>query len=135
MGLCPYAAEWDGLSAALSVMELVDTTSTHVARARQVQRLLAERHRRGRKLPDLLIAAAAEEHGLTVMHYDADVDVIVGVTGQSAEWVVDRGPIDRVRAAGACVPTGRTARGAAAPDGPGCGPCREVNGGSVGVAG
>ena len=88
------AAEWDGLSAALSVMELVETTSTHVARARQVQRLLAERHLRGRKVPDLLIAAAAEEHGLTVMHYDADFDVIAGVTGQSAEWVVDRGSID-----------------------------------------
>lgn len=88
------AAEWDGLLAALSVMELVESTSTHVARARQVQRLLAERHLRGRKVPDLLIAAAAEEHGLTVMHYDADFDVIAGVTGQSVEWVVTRGSID-----------------------------------------
>ena len=47
-----HAAEWDGPSAALSVTELVETTSTHVARARQVQRLLAGHHLRGRKVPD-----------------------------------------------------------------------------------
>lgn len=88
------AAEWDGLITALSVMELIESTAAHVARARQVQRLLAERRLRGRKVPDLLIAAAAEEHGLIVMHYDADFDVISGLTGQPAEWVVNRGSID-----------------------------------------
>ena len=44
----------------LSVFELVETTADHVRRARQVQRLLASRSQRGRKIPDLLIAAAAE---------------------------------------------------------------------------
>ena len=88
------AAEWDGLISALSVMELVESTAAHVARSRQVQRLLAERRLRGRKVPDLLIAAAAEELGLIVLHYDADFDVISGVTGQPAEWVVARGSID-----------------------------------------
>ncbi len=89
-----HAAEWDGPSAALSVTELVETTSTHVARARQVQRLLAGHHLRGRKVPDPLIAAAAEDDGLTVLHHDAGSDVTAGVTGQSAERVVDRGSID-----------------------------------------
>jgi len=37
------------------------------------------------------IAAAAEEHGLTVVHYDADFDLIASVTGQRCEWLVPAG--------------------------------------------
>ncbi len=79
---------------ALSVFELVETTALHMRRARQVQRLLAAGHQRGRKVPDLLIAAAAEERNLTVLHYDADFDRIAAATGQSSEWVVPPGTID-----------------------------------------
>jgi predicted nucleic acid-binding protein len=88
------AAEWDEIAEDLAVFELVETTAEHVRRARQVQRLLAARHQRGRKVPDLLVAAAAEADGLTVMHYDADFDRIAAVTGQSCEWVVPAGEID-----------------------------------------
>lgn len=88
------AAEWDELMTAVSVLELIESTAAHVARARQVQRMLAERRLRGRKVPDLLIASAAEERGLTVLHYDADFDVISSVTRQPVEWVVARGSID-----------------------------------------
>lgn len=88
------AGEWDKLVGALGVFELVETTAAHVRRARQVQRLLADRHQRGRKIPDLLVAAAAEEHGLTVVHYDADFDRIAAVTGQTCRWVVPPGTID-----------------------------------------
>jgi predicted nucleic acid-binding protein len=88
------AAEWDEITEDLAVFELVETTAEHVRRARQVQRLLAARHQRGRKVPDLLVAAAAEADGLTVMHYDADFDRIASVTGQSCEWVVPAGEID-----------------------------------------
>ena len=63
-------------------------------RAKQVQRLLAAKHQRGRKVPDLLIAAAAEEEGLIVLHYDADFDRIAAVTGQRTEWVAPAGSID-----------------------------------------
>jgi len=87
-------AEWDRLAEALDAFALVETTADHVQRARQVQRLLAARHQRGRKVPDLLIAAAAESRGLTVVHYDADFDRIAAVTGQSCEWVVPAGSID-----------------------------------------
>jgi predicted nucleic acid-binding protein len=59
-----------------------------------VQRLLASKHQRGRKIPDLLIAAAAEGEGLVVLHYDADFDRIAAVTGQRSEWVVPAGSID-----------------------------------------
>jgi len=41
-----------------------------------------------------LIAAAAEENGLAVLHYDADFDLITRVTGQPCEWVVPAGTID-----------------------------------------
>jgi len=86
--------EWDQDLADLSVFDLVETTADHVRRARQVQRLLASRRQRGRKVPDLLIAAAAEDAGLTLLHYDADFDRIARVTGQDCQWVVPAGSID-----------------------------------------
>ncbi len=88
------AAEWDRLADAVGVFELVESTAGHVQRARQVQRLLAARHQRGRKVPGLLVAAAAEARNLTVLHYDADFDLIAAVTGQSCRWVVPAGSID-----------------------------------------
>ena len=88
------ADEWHRFVRALDAFELVETTAGHVRRARQVQRLLAAKHQRGRKVPDLLIAAAAEERNLTVLHYDADFDRIAAVTGQPSEWVVPAGTID-----------------------------------------
>lgn len=88
------AAEWDRLEEALRAFELVETTAEHVRRAKQVQRMLAAKHQRGRKVPDLLIAAAAESRSLIVLHYDADFDRIAAVTGQSCEWVVPAGSVD-----------------------------------------
>ncbi len=86
--------EWDRLLTALDTFVAVETTAAHVRRALQVQRLLAARSQRGRKIPDLLVAAAAEELGATVLHYDADFDVIASVTGQRCQWVVPAGRVD-----------------------------------------
>jgi predicted nucleic acid-binding protein len=86
--------EWDELLEALKIFELLDTTVDEFARAKHVQRLLATRSQRGRKIPDLLIAATAEAHGLTVLHYDQDFDQIAEATGQSAQWIVPRGTVD-----------------------------------------
>lgn len=88
------AREWDQDMADLSVFKLVETTAEHVQRARQVQRLLASRSQRGRKVPDLLIAAAAEQDHLVLLHYDSDFDLIAKVTGQRCQWVVPAGTID-----------------------------------------
>ena len=88
------AAEWDRLVGSLDAFVPVDTTAGHLRRAMQVQRLLASRHQRGRKIPDLLVAAAAEEIDVAVLHYDADFDHIARVTGQLCQWVVARGSID-----------------------------------------
>lgn len=70
------------------------TDGDHLRRAGQVQRMLAAKHQRGRKVPDLLIAAAAESRGPTVLHYDADFDLIASVTGQRCEWIVPAGSVD-----------------------------------------
>ena len=86
--------EWTQLAVALAAFPLIETEAAHLRRARQVQRLLASRGLRGRKIPDLLVAAAAEESGLAVLHYDADFDLIARVTGQPCEWVVPAGTID-----------------------------------------
>ncbi|MDA3642215.1 PIN domain nuclease [Mycobacterium xenopi] len=86
--------DWDRLIAALDAFEPLESTESHHRRALQVQRLLAQRSQRGRKIPDLLIAATGEEHGLTVLHYDADFDLISAVTGQPCQWVVPAGSVD-----------------------------------------
>ena len=88
------ANEWDRLVGALDAFEPVDTTAAHVTRALQVQRLLAARSQRGRKIPDLLVAAAAEALDLIVLHYDTDFELISSVTGQPCDWVVPAGTID-----------------------------------------
>ena len=88
------AAEWDELVGALDVFQLVETTAAHLQRARQIQRLLAADSQRGRKVPDLLVAAAAEEVGYAVLHYDSDFDLIASVTGQPCQWVVPAGSVD-----------------------------------------
>ena len=44
---------------------------------------------------DLLIAATAELHRRTVLHYDGNFDMIASLTGQPAEWVVPPGSADR----------------------------------------
>jgi len=42
---------------------------------------------------NLLIAAAAEVHGLPLVHYDRDLEAIHQVTGQPMEWVAPRGTL------------------------------------------
>jgi predicted nucleic acid-binding protein len=64
-------------------------------RAVEVQGLLADKgQHRAASIPDLVVAAAAERGGLTVLHYDADFELIATVTGQPTEWVVPRGSVD-----------------------------------------
>jgi predicted nucleic acid-binding protein len=86
--------EWSELTGVLGSFPLVSFTQSHFDRALQVQALLASRSQRGRKIPDLLVAAAAEEIGATVLHYDSDFDIISSVTGQPTEWVVPAGTVD-----------------------------------------
>jgi predicted nucleic acid-binding protein len=50
-------------------------------------------HQRSVKHSDLLIAAAAEAAGVTVLHYDEDYDRIAEITGQPTRWLAPRGTL------------------------------------------
>ena len=81
----PDPNAYEVLWTALHGQRWMDTTAAAMDRALAVHRMLAERgqHRHFR-LPDLIIAATAEGHGATVLHYDAGYDRIATVTGQPA---------------------------------------------------
>jgi predicted nucleic acid-binding protein len=90
------SGEWDILMGALAAFDAIETTAAHFVRALQVQRLLAERSQRsqrGRKIPELLVAAAAEALDLGVLHYGGDFDQIAAVTGQPCMWVLPAGSV------------------------------------------
>ncbi|MBA4866785.1 PIN domain nuclease [Streptomyces sp. PSKA54] len=64
-------------------------------RALEVQSLLiAKGNWKALSVADLIIAATAERHGVTVLHYDGDYDMIAEVTGQPTAWVVPAGTAD-----------------------------------------
>ena len=56
----------------------------------QVQALQKGYHR-ALSMADLLVAATAERHSATVLHYDGDYDMIAAITGQATRWVVPAG--------------------------------------------
>jgi predicted nucleic acid-binding protein len=41
----------------------------------------------------VLIAAAAEAAGVTVLHYDEDYDRIAEITGQPVRWLAPKGSL------------------------------------------
>lgn len=87
-------ALYDAAAAALREMARAPVGQDCVERALAVQAMLAERSQhRGVTLPDLLVAACAERSELTVLHYDADFELISSVTGQPTRWVVPRGSV------------------------------------------
>ncbi|WP_282202248.1 PIN domain nuclease [Kitasatospora fiedleri] len=64
-------------------------------RAKQVQQqALFRGNHRALSMADLLIAATAERHGVSVLHYDGDYDTISAITGQPTRWVVPAGTAD-----------------------------------------
>jgi len=70
----------------LSAMPVEYLTPAIEDRAVEVQAVLADRgQHRDPSIPDLVIAAAAELSGLTVLHLDKDFDLIADVTGQPVE--------------------------------------------------
>lgn len=70
----------------VSAMPVEYLTPAIEDRAVEVLTVLADRgQHRAPSVPDLIIAAAAELAGLTVLHCDKDFDLIASVTGQPAE--------------------------------------------------
>jgi len=64
---------------------------TEPRRAVEVQSELARRGQHRTSIPDVIIAATAAEHGLTILHYDSDYERLGEVSGARQEWIVPRG--------------------------------------------
>jgi predicted nucleic acid-binding protein len=70
----------------LSSMPVEYLTPAIEDRAVEILTVLADRgQHRAPSIPDLIIAAAAELAGLTVLHLDKDFDLIAEITGQPME--------------------------------------------------
>ncbi len=87
-------SEWDEIQHAIAMLDIVDVQDSDVESALMVQRALAAAGQRGRKIVDLLVAAAARRLRLTVLHYDRDFDLISEITGQPCEWIAPAGSLD-----------------------------------------
>lgn len=87
---------YDELREAVGALRQVSIEPADWLRASEVQRTLAHQTGGGQravKIPDLVIAAAAERAQLPLVHYDEDYERIAAITGQPASWVAPRGTV------------------------------------------
>ena len=105
IAICDYVAmeylvgarngqEYDRIRDALDACVRIAIEPGDWRRAFEVQRHLAHQTGGGQravKIPDLLIAAAAERAGHPLVHYDRDYDRIAAITGQPTSWIVPAG--------------------------------------------
>lgn len=72
--------------------EYLPTDDRHWRRAFDAQRTLARTGRhRAVGIADLLTAVLAAEHGVTIVHYDADFEIAAEVLAFEHRWVLSRG--------------------------------------------
>ncbi len=91
---CRSPTEYGAVALERAALERLDIGQADWDRALRVQAHLARSARhRAATIPDLLIAAVAERHQVTVLHYDRDFDQIAEVTGQPVEWIVPPGSV------------------------------------------
>lgn len=73
----------------------VPMPDTAFDRAAQVQAALTERGtHRSAGVADLLVSAAAELQGLTLVHYDRDFVQVADATNQPVTWIAPPGTVD-----------------------------------------
>lgn len=88
--------EFDDIAASLAQLRDVPLTrSVTTAAQRAYQELAAVRPRNQRsvRLPDLLIAACAQDSGIGVLHYDEDFDRLAEVLAFESRWIARRGSL------------------------------------------
>lgn len=86
------SADYVALSDRLRSFPAIAITNADHERALEIQAALAERgQHRALSLVGALVAASAEARDLAILHYDADFELIAGITGQAHEWIVPRG--------------------------------------------
>ena len=85
--------DYERLRAGYEQLPWLETDNHAMRRAIEVQHELARKGQHRRALPDLIIAATAEVHGATVIHYDKDYDLIAAITNQPTSWIVPAGTL------------------------------------------
>ena len=91
------ARDYDQIEADLRLCSFYPVEPGDWVEARRVWRELLRRgggplHRQvGHQ--DLLTAAVAARHGLALVHYDGDYDIIASVTGQPVRWAAPQGSL------------------------------------------
>jgi predicted nucleic acid-binding protein len=87
---------FDALGADLAQLRDIPITRSVTNAAQRALRTLAHmrqsRHR-SVPLPDLLIAAAAEDAAVGVLHYDEDFDTLAQVLDFESRWIAPRGSL------------------------------------------
>ena len=89
-------AEYDRFAWSLGGAERLRAGPAEWDRVLEVHRMLAAPgagHQGSVSVPDLVIAAVAERHGATLVHYDEDYERIAAITGQPVRWIVPRGSV------------------------------------------
>jgi predicted nucleic acid-binding protein len=82
------AEEFDDIDANLADLRDVPITASVQRAALGAMRELAHRGRHRVKLSDLLIAAAAQEAGVGVLHCDADFDLLASTLSLESWWLL-----------------------------------------------
>ena len=87
---------FDQLGADLAQLRNIPITRSVTNAAQRALRALAHRRppqHRSVSLPDLLIAAAAEDAAVGVLHYDEDFDTLATVLDFESRWIAPRGSL------------------------------------------
>ncbi|HVY78539.1 MAG TPA: PIN domain-containing protein [Solirubrobacterales bacterium] len=89
------AATFDALTEELSTIRPAPLTPAVVGAAEEAMRALAHRSAGSQRLPvvDYLVAAAAQELGAAVLHYDRDYDRLAEVMEFESVWLAPPGTL------------------------------------------
>lgn len=74
-------------------LDTAPITPEVLTKAIELQHELARHGHHRVPIPDLVISAAAQVAGLTVLHYDSDFERIADAGGGAQEWVIPRGSL------------------------------------------
>jgi predicted nucleic acid-binding protein len=87
---------FDTLAEQLSALQPAPLTGAIVRAAEAAMRALAHRSSGAQRLPivDYLVAAAAQELGAAVIHYDRDFDTLAEIMEFESAWLAPAGALD-----------------------------------------
>jgi predicted nucleic acid-binding protein len=88
-------ASFDTLAERLSALRVAPLTSAVVRAAEDAMRSLAHRSAGADRIPivDYLVAAAAQEMGAAVLHYDRDYDTLAEIMDFESAWLTPPGSL------------------------------------------